>query len=186
MSKFRGIASVVGLGLLILSGCASQTYYSPAGENTRYGYAEEKLERNRYRVEFRGNVTTNMETVERYLLFRAAELTLANGGTYFIMIERETDKEISYRSTITFPSRYHHEHYFFYHYYHDPFYGPGYGPGFGFGAGYQSEMRPVARYTAVAEILIMSGAKPEDNPHAYEAASVIEHLSADIQRPPAN
>lgn len=176
MCGSKGMLRIMGIGLalLFLSGCASQNYYRPAGETSRYGYAEEKLERNRYRVEFRGGASTSMKTVERYLLFRAAELTLASGGNYFIVTQRDTDKEVSYRSTITFPSHYHHGHYFFYHYYHDPFYGPGYGPGFG--AGYQSEMRPIERYTAVAEILIMSGEKPEDNPHAYDASSVIEQI----------
>ncbi len=48
-----------------------------------FGYSEERLDQNKFRVTFRGNSLTPRETVEDYLLYRAAELTLQNGFTHF-------------------------------------------------------------------------------------------------------
>ena len=44
-------------------------------------------------VTFAGNSVTDRDTVERYLLFRAAELTVQNGGDYFVFADREVDKK---------------------------------------------------------------------------------------------
>ena len=46
---------------------------------------------NRFLVSFSGNSVTSRDTVERYLFFRAAELTLQNGYDYFLMADRDTD-----------------------------------------------------------------------------------------------
>jgi len=56
-----------------------------------FGYSEQKLESNRYRVWFAGNSKTPRETVENYVLYRAAEITLDNGYDYFVMSERSTE-----------------------------------------------------------------------------------------------
>ena len=42
---------------------------------------------------FAGNTVTSRDTVERYLLFRAAELTTQQGYDYFVLAERDTDKK---------------------------------------------------------------------------------------------
>jgi hypothetical protein len=42
----------------------------------RAGYSDQQIESNRFRVSFAGNSLTARETVERYLLYRAAELTV--------------------------------------------------------------------------------------------------------------
>lgn len=46
------------------------TPYQPGAGNDR-GYAESKIENDRYRVSFKGNARTGRETVENYLTFRA-------------------------------------------------------------------------------------------------------------------
>src|SRR3546814_10899027 len=44
-------------------------------------------------VSFSGNSLTSRETVERYLLFRAAELTVQQGFDHFILVDRNTDRK---------------------------------------------------------------------------------------------
>ena len=58
-----------------LTGCATPTPYQPniPGQAVSGGYSETKIESNRWRVTFAGNTLTSRETVEGYLLFRAAE-----------------------------------------------------------------------------------------------------------------
>src|SRR3546814_9213446 len=75
--------------------CASPTPYQPAtgyGFN-RTGFSEQRIESNRYMVSFSGNSLTSRETVERYLLFRAAELTVQQGFDHFILVDRNTDRK---------------------------------------------------------------------------------------------
>ena len=90
--------SLLGLAA-ILGACATATPYQPAGEDNRYGFSEQKVEQNRYRITFRGNSSTKRETVENSLLFRAAELTVQQGFDYFLVIENDTEVNSTFRST---------------------------------------------------------------------------------------
>lgn len=85
----------------LLAGCATPTPYQPLGAPTgvRGGFAEQRIERNRFRVEFSGNQFTSRERVETYLLFRAAELTTQQGYDGFTLVDRETDRRTSIQST---------------------------------------------------------------------------------------
>ncbi len=77
---------------LALGACALQpTPYKPK-DDSRYGYSEQRLEADRYRVRFAGNDVTERDTVQNYLLFRAAELTLENGFTHFRMLDEQVDE----------------------------------------------------------------------------------------------
>jgi hypothetical protein len=49
------------------------------------------IEQNRVRISFRGNTLTDRDTVENYLLYRAAEVTLSSGKDYFIVANRDTE-----------------------------------------------------------------------------------------------
>ena len=55
--------SAVCLSLLVLAACTTPTPYETVAEND-YGYSEQKIEDNRYRVTFAGNSATKRETVE--------------------------------------------------------------------------------------------------------------------------
>ena len=90
-------ASALGLiaaSTLALAGCMTETTYRPATGNgfSREGYSERQVEANRFVVTFAGNTMTSRDTVEKYLLFRAAELTTQQGYDYFVMADRDTDK----------------------------------------------------------------------------------------------
>ncbi len=50
---------------------------SIAAASDGYGYRDQQIESNRYRVSFSGNVATDLDAVRDYALYRAAELTLA-------------------------------------------------------------------------------------------------------------
>lgn len=187
----KSVALFVAIALSAgLSACMTATPYQPniKGQATTGGFSELRLEPNRYRVNFMGNSLTSRETVEGYLLFRAAELTVESGYDWFSIVERDTDKK-----TRTYIDP-------------DPFYRPWYGA-YGFwrpswryyGAGYgwrgwdpfwgdpfwgdRVDVRTVDRYEAAAEILMQKGAKPTDDPRAFDARSVIENLKPRIQYP---
>ena len=166
-SKFAVLAA-----LALAAGCASPTAYQPARDG--YGYAEQQLEENRYRVSFNGNNVTQKETVEIYMLYRAAELTRELGYDYFEMADRETDKSTRYLATYTTFGHYSHRH----HRFDSDHFGSGFVTG---------TTRPISKYGAVANILLHKGEKPEDNPQAYDARDVLKRIGPKIRRPvPAN
>jgi hypothetical protein len=167
---------------LTLTACETATPYQPVtahNDMARGGYSEQQIEENRWRVEFEGNSLTSRQTVERYLLFRAAQLTVNQGFDWFQAVDRHTNRQTDYYSDP------------------DPFFGGWGGPywgfyrrGFGWGYGYWGDpafgggfdIQQVSRYTATVEIQMGKGAKPAD-PHAYDARSVMEHLQGSIRYP---
>ena len=158
-----------------LAACATSTPYQPANDG-RYGFEEQTIEGNRVRITFRGNSITDRETVESYLLYRAAELTLEQGKDYFVLVTRDTEEHSRLEGT-SFPSR--------------PFRYYGFRPGFGWSRFYDpfwdepERYREVTRYEAIAEIAMFDGQKPADNADAYDAREVQANLQGRIVRPPA-
>jgi len=71
-------------------------------------FSGRQLDGNTFQIEFRGNGYTPRSTVERYLLRRAAEVTVANGFDFFIVVSGNADVRSatlntpgSYQSTTT-------------------------------------------------------------------------------------
>lgn len=95
----RWLPCLVGALSLLSGACA--TAYGPAG--MRGGYTDLQIDSNTFRVEFAGNGFTPRSTVENYLLYRCAELTMRSGHDYFVLIGSDTDAAESYVST---PGRY--------------------------------------------------------------------------------
>src|SRR4051812_48968858 len=85
--------------LAAITGCATATPYQPLTTrgDARGGYSEQRLEENRFRVMFTGNSFTSRQTVENYLLYRAAELTTQAGFDGFTMTDRGTDPHTTTR-----------------------------------------------------------------------------------------
>lgn len=160
----------------LLSACATATPYQPAAANTTYGFQEQRIENNRVRITFRGNTLTDRETVETYLLYRAAELTLESGNDYFIVANRDTE-EHSRLQSMGSRSRFAFDYWYFsprrgWSPWYDPFWDE------------PTSYREVTRYEAVAEIAMFSGAKPANDPNAFDAREVQTNLQGRIVRPP--
>jgi len=155
--------SLAAAALCLLTACAGgPTPYQQARDG--YGYSEQQIEENRYRVSFAGNSATSRQTVEEYLLYRAAELTVQTGHDWFEVVDRDTVQEYS-------------------GYGGSPEVGVGFGGGSNFGVGLSL---PVfggggsGRYTADMDILVHDGQKPQDDADAYDALSVISRLQPKV------
>ncbi|MEM9782309.1 MAG: hypothetical protein AAF899_07515 [Pseudomonadota bacterium] len=95
------LVALLGLAML-LGGCASgPTPYLAAdpAEALSAGYTDAALEDNRFRITYTATARTPIELVEDYLLFRAAEVTLANGGDWFRLDSSETVPVVDYFGT---------------------------------------------------------------------------------------
>ena len=181
-----GALALLGLGL---TACETATPYQPLqhGSQVSGGFSDQRIDADHYRVTFKGNDLTSRQTVESYLLYRAAELTVAQGYDWFETIDRHTDRD---RRTYVDP---------------DPFYGPGYRWGYfrpywsfyGRGYGWRTwgpfwgdpffgdTTQTVEQFEASAEIAMSHGPKPQGDPKALDAREVMTNLGPKIQRPTA-
>lgn len=151
------------LAILLLAACANTTPYQPLKSGV--GYSDQKLEANRFRVSFDGKSSTPRATVENYVLYRSAEVTLANSYDYFTVAMQNTESKVNGNSS--------------------PFSfgigGFGRNGGVGFGVGTGSDIR--SEYQGSADVTMFRGKKPEDNPHAYDARAIKENLESTVARP---
>lgn len=176
-------ALAAAAAVLTLSACATATPYQAAGVGgARGGYADQRLENNRYRVNFAGNSVTSREQVEMGLLLRAAELTAEAGYDWFSTVQRATDRDTRFQATP------------------DPFYRSRYGPYWGPSWRYHHrgawsrwndpfwgrpdfDVRQIDRYEATAEIILGRGPKPASDANAFDAREVIQNLAPRVIRP---
>lgn len=175
---------------VLLFGCATATPYQPdiAGQRISGGYSETRLANNRYRVHFSGNTLTSRETVEGYLLYRAAELTVQSGYEWFRITDNTT--EADRRTYVDRFPRY------------EPWYGSGYAywrPHWRYYHGgawstwhpygrapfwaYDVDVRTVERFEAEAEIVMRRGPMRTDDSRAFDARRVLQDLGPSIVRP---
>ncbi len=160
----------------VLSACVTPTPYQPA-QPQGFGYTEERLDQNKYRVMFRGNSLTPRETVEDYLLYRAAELTLQNGFDHFIMVGRDTEAKTSYRYWVdSYGGRG-----WFYHGFPGWRRGPWYDPFYDPFSNY--DVQPVTTYTATAEIILIKGPRQDGEVRAFDAREVLAQVGPRVVRP---
>ena len=170
-----------------LAACQTATPYQPLqpGAVGAGGYSEVRLEQDRWRVTFQGNGLTSRETVESYLLYRAAELTIAQGFDWFETVERKTDK---HTETFAQPDPFYGRYGFGWHPYWR-YYGGGFGwrhwdPFWGdpFWAD-EVDVQTVEKYEASSEIIMHHGAKPAGDTRAFDARDVTANLGPHIARP---
>ena len=157
--------------LLGLVACSSAPTPYQAATNS-FGYREQQLESNRYRVSFAGNSATAVNAVEDYALYRAAELTVAGGHDYFRVVDRNTESRSSGVG--------------------GPQLGVGVGSGgsgSGLGIGLSTFLGGAGGYAedymVTLDILTFSGEKPAGETDAYDAHELLRRLEPSIQRPPA-
>ena len=157
-----------------LAACAAPTPYQSADNGK--GFTDQALETNRFRVSFTANSRTPRQTVENYLLYRAAEITLENGKDYFVVVEKDTERLVNFQPSLwESPYRRAHIRHFRRHHtfprFHDSLF-----------SGYPVR-RPITSYQAMATILIFAGEKPSDALDAYAARDVADNLGPLIVRP---
>ena len=157
-------SALVGVLGLLLAGCASAPTPYQAAQGG-FGYSEQQIEENRYRVSFAGNSATTRQTVEDYLLYRAAELTVQTGHDWFQVVDRNTVQEYSGSGG-------------------SPEMGVGVGSGGDFGVGLSVPVLggggSAGRYTASMDVVVREGEKPQEDPNAYDAFSVVSRLQPKI------
>jgi hypothetical protein len=182
----RLIIAATAVAALALSACETATPYQPLrpGSTVSGGYSDRQIESNRWQISFAGNSLTDRRTVETYLLYRASELTLAQGYDWFETVRRNTDTQTSVVA--------------------DPAYGGWWGPswrvyggryggwsrwgywgGWGGGPWGPADYSTITRFEANAEIVMGRGAKPENDPRAFDARAVTTRLGPSIVRPQA-
>lgn len=194
MSRLRFSSALAAL--FVLGACATATPYQAATDGQR-GYANQQIENNRWHISFAGNSLTDRQTVETYLLYRAAELTDLEGYDYFRVVQRETDADRRlvatghgaydpFYSNFYCDYRFYGRHGRLYGYprswyarragfygpygYRDPFWHSGW------------DYREVVRYEATSEIVMGKGEKPDD-PSFFNADEVLMNLAGQIERP---
>jgi hypothetical protein len=138
------LAALAGLA----AGCATQPTYQARSEDSRYGYAELQVQPNRVRISYNGDTLTPRDTVETYLLYRAAEATLERGFDYFVIVAHDTDENTRYESM-------------------------GVRPRFG-GITY----REISSHAAMAEIVLFEGDEPPPIANIYDARAVQQSLAS--------
>lgn len=161
--------------ILTAAACATPTPYREAAGPHDDGYSVQRIETDRFRVAFAGNSLTDLQTVETYLLYRAAEITLQQGADWFAILDRDTESDRRVVGS-RFGPRYGGFHRAYYH------------PAFGWRPWYDPfwddvSYREITRYVASAEIRVGRGAYPRDDPSYYDAADVRATLGSSIQWP---
>ena len=181
LSKLQS-AALLNAATLAFGGCASSTpYQSAQSTGTEYGYSSEQLASDRYRVMFEGNDFTSRETVENYLLYRAAELTRQNGYSNFTLLNDNTQRELDVDTVpaTTYAGAY-----------------PGWGPtwyyGTGFGTAYDpflgstypaQRIQTSDQYRASATIRMYNGTNTDARGPTFDAADVLARLGDNVEMP---
>lgn len=168
--RVAALALLLGCASL-LAACQSGPAYRERGPGESIGYTDLRLTENRFRVTYAGGNATTREEVEDYLLRRAAEVTLDNGYSHFVFDARDTNAETYYRSNFgsharlgigygSFgPSPWYYSRFAF----GDPFYG--------------NDLRPVTRFEAYSEIVMLEPAEAADEPFAVDAREILAALT---------
>ena len=165
---------------LTLSACATATPYGPAGVDSRFGYSDQRVDADRYRVSFAGNSVTSREQVEMGLLLRAAELTVENGYDWFATVDRATDRDVRYSVS---PDPFYYDRYRPYWSPYWSFYRRGAWSSRNSFWGPDVDVREIDRFEASSEILMGRGDKPAGDPNAFDAREVIQNLGPRVSRP---
>lgn len=194
----------------VLTACATSTPYQPASKPGGFdGFSQTMIQNDRARISFGGNSLTNRDTVENYLLYRAAELAVEKGFDTFTLNARDVEEKTRLTSTGSSLSA------GFGNAYYDPFFGysfyrPRYGwsspyrysrfdgfrnrRGFGrsrFYTGFNDpffndfDVREITKYRATAEVQFGRGlsASKLSGPNTFNAREVLENLSSEITYP---
>ncbi|MHA1599635.1 MAG: CC0125/CC1285 family lipoprotein [Alphaproteobacteria bacterium] len=167
--NLRTIA-IAALSLSLVACVAQPTPYQARAEGT--GYTEQQLDSQTWRVEFAGNTVTPRETVENYLLYRAAEIMLFGGYDKFVVLEKEIEKNVTYQGSGVYR----------------PHIGVGFSRHRHFGYGYYGSYAPDryyprVNYTGYMTIRTLKGAPVPSDAVVYDAQELVQQLGPTIRLP---
>lgn len=92
MKALRHLVLVTSVAML--AACASTTPYQPASKPGGFdGYSQTMLDNRSARITFGGNSLTDRETVENYMIYRAAEMAVERGFDHFSLTNRDTQEK---------------------------------------------------------------------------------------------
>jgi hypothetical protein len=155
------------LAASLLAGCATSTVpdYRPRPPGGTVGYSDLQLSPNRYRVSFSGSTISTRDDVERSLLRRAAEVTLASGYTHFVLSDRDTERDTNFYGN-NFPYGGYPYYYPYRSWYWDsPYWNDGW---------------QTVTYSAYGDIMMLMPEEARRFPNAIEALNLLQRL-----QPPA-
>jgi hypothetical protein len=167
---------LLGIGLLFLASCA--TKYAPATGSFwdgHTGYSEIPLDSTTWQVTFCGNNNTTDEIVNRYALYRSAELTSQRGFDYFVVLNNNDVADLTSTVNHNKTQQTQIEHTV------DPQTGRVV-PVAVTTTNSTSTVNTQAAHTVTKTIRMFDGARPADNPDAYEAKAMVTMMAPSIQR----
>lgn len=183
MRKAPFISTIVAGGLL--AACSTPTPYVEASGPEDEGYRTSQVEQDTYRVVFDGNEATSRQTVETYLLYRAAQVAENTLHEYFAVQSRDTQASVdvdtytSYSPYTSAPGFYGYSLGYGYNY---PYYTASpYRTGYRGFASPDPTYEIEDSYQAVAFIEVYEE-RPRGVDNLYEAARVIDQLGAEIEQ----
>ena len=199
----------LGIAAAMLTACATATPYQPASQPGAFdGFSQQMITDDRARITFAGNALTDRETVENYMLYRAAETALDRGFDWFELQERDTEEK---KRRVVTPDRFGPYGYSRF----DPYFGYSfYRPRFGWSSPYRYSrfggfdryrgfrnarfydpfydpfferfnVREISKYRATANVRFGHGVAPEGATHIFDARQVIANLGPTLKRPEA-
>jgi hypothetical protein len=153
-----------GLTVMFLVSCAAEPrYYGPKQPGESVGYTDS------------GNSATARDMVENFLLMRAAEVTLQSGYSHFLFDARDTKAKTTYLSDFTgWPGW---GGGWYWHSWPDAFGGPPFDA--------QAESRPITKFEAYAEIVMLTPVEAAKETRAIDARQIIARLGPLVAPPPA-
>jgi hypothetical protein len=155
-------ALVATVALLLLAGCTTMTVpdYRPRIQGGLVGYSDLQLSPNRYRVSFSGSTASTRDDVEKYLLRRAAEVTLQTGHTHFALSNRDTERDTYYYGDNYYP----------------PYYDYPYRSWHGTGPYWAGDTWSANSYSTYAEVEMFDADEAARSPQAINALSLLQQL----------
>jgi len=168
--NLRHATALAVLAISALSACA--TPYQAKG--FRGGYSDIRIDSNTVMVAYRGNAYTDRQTVQSYLLYRCAQVTVGDGYDYFVLTGADTEAR---QGAISTPSTY-----------SSTTSASAIASGnsaFGhsqtFGAVNPGQTITYTKYGANAVIKMFKGKKPLEDSQAYDAHEAIQYMGPRIE-----
>jgi len=166
----RTATAIFVVASLALAACAvPPTPYQPRIESGSYGYSEEQIDAETWRVLFAGNRTTDRWQVENYVLYRSAEIAAEAEAEGFVVLKEEVEKDVAYYGVT------HHRYGGFYIgrvYPYRSYLGVG-----------TTNLTPRKTYTGHLRIRLFHQQAPEGLGPAYDARTLLEILGPKVFPP---